>query len=141
MDQTINSFTGDYEFLSLEYPCEIKYEGIVFKNAATLLYALKSNDVGSMRKYARLSPFKARQKASKENNAFYDANFEDYVRKVCKLKFSQHENLVNKLKNTYPFTLINILKYNDTKLGLYMGKGKNILGKVLTDIREELQNH
>ena len=138
MIQTISSFTGDYEFLSLEYPCDIKYEGIVFKNAATLLYALKSDDVGSMRKYARLSTSKARQKAAKENNETYDTNFEDYVRKVCKLKFSQHGDLANKLKDTHPYTLVNMLKYNDTKLGIYMGRGENLLGKVLADIREEL---
>ena len=140
MVQTISSFSGDYEFLSLEYPCDITYEGITFKNAATLLYALKSLDKGSMRKYARLSVSKARQKASKEVNDEYTYNFKKYVYKVCKLKFTQNGNLANKLKETHPYTLVNMLKYNDTKLGIYMGKGENILGKTLAQIREEIQD-
>ena len=138
MSKTISSFSDEYEFLSLDYPCNIDYEGITFKNAAILLYALKSNDKGSMRKYARLSSNKARQKAAKQMNDEYDYNFRKYVYKVCKLKFMQNEDLANKLKATDSDTLINTLTYNDTKLGIYMGKGENILGKVLMKIREDI---
>lgn len=138
-DNKIEKFDGEYNFLSLEYPCEITYEGIKFNNAATLLYALKSDyDLGSMRKYARLSPAKARQKAAKEINYDFEDNLSHYVYVACRAKFNSNPELKKKLKDTKDAKLINVVPYNDSRLGVYMGRGDNLLGKTLMDIRDEL---
>jgi predicted NAD-dependent protein-ADP-ribosyltransferase YbiA (DUF1768 family) len=137
--EKITNFSGDYAFLTMDYPCEIKCGDIVFKNAGTYLYALKTDDVGSMRKYARLSMNKARQKAANIINDNFTEDFEMYVMRACMDKFTQNPDLAKKLKATGDAELINVVQYNDPKLGVYMGHGENILGKVLTKIRSSIK--
>ena len=59
--------------------------------------------------------------------------------RACVDKFTQNPDLAKKLKDTGDAELINVVQYNDPKLGVYMGHGENILGKVLTKIRSSIK--
>jgi ribA/ribD-fused uncharacterized protein len=58
---------------------------------------------------------------------------------VLKDKFTRHEDLKKKLLETGSKYLEETNYWNDTYYGVYMGKGKNVLGHLLMQIREELK--
>lgn len=53
-------------------------------------------------------------------------------------KFKRNKEILDKLMSTKEKKLINIMKnggYNEEYWGVYDGKGKNVLGKILMGIR------
>lgn len=140
-DDAITQFTGEYGFLSLEHPCIIEYEGIKYDNAATLFYAMRSTNPKIMRKIARLSPNKARQKASGlPDNPDYDCNKMFYLEQVNRLKFNSSPTLSAWLLETDPKKLVNTITHRDTWIGVRIdGTGENALGEALMTIRGELK--
>jgi predicted NAD-dependent protein-ADP-ribosyltransferase YbiA (DUF1768 family) len=128
-----------YRYLTLEYPVEIKYEGETYPNAATLFYAFRATNPKIMRKMARLSPNKARQKAMNlPANPDWDNNKEFYLEKALLLKF-QNGALANWLMKTNPKKLVNVVTHMDDWIGVRMdGSGYNALGKALEKVRSIL---
>ena len=128
-----------YKYLTLEFPSAIEYEGETYPCAATLFYALKSTNPKIMRKIARLSPNKARQKvANLPYNEDYEENKEFYLEKVLLLKF-KNQVLANWLIATYPKNLVNVVTHMDDWIGVRQdGKGYNALGKALMKVRDIL---
>jgi predicted NAD-dependent protein-ADP-ribosyltransferase YbiA (DUF1768 family) len=92
-----------------------------------------------MRKIARLSPNKARQKvANLPYNEDYEENKEFYLEKVLLLKF-KNQVLANWLIATYPKNLVNVVTHMDDWIGVRQdGKGYNALGKALMKVRDIL---
>ena len=134
----IKGFVGRADFLALEYPCKIEYEGITYENAATLFYALKCNDKGMIRKMARLSPNKARQKVAALKNEDWEANKAYYLRLANSLKFESNPDLKEKLLKTEDAELINEVTHMDNWIGVRSdGSGQNALGKTLMELRRE----
>ena len=137
----IDSFSGKYEFLSMEYPCEIKYGNETYNNAFSLLYSFKTNNDNVKRKIAKLSSLKARQKVAKLTAADINESYEDdknkYLEITVRAKFDCNPEFKKLLIKTYPAKLINNLNYRDEWLGLRYGKGDNELGKLLTKLRLE----
>ena len=137
----IESFTDKYEFLSNEFPCDIEYKGIHFNSAAVLFYALKCDNLRSMKKFSKLNPGNARKKLyTIPYNEEYEDNKEEILKKVVKLKFDSNDYLRKKLVETYPKKLINTVTYPDTWLGVRYGEGQNYLGEVLMDLRQTYKN-
>jgi predicted NAD-dependent protein-ADP-ribosyltransferase YbiA (DUF1768 family) len=129
-----------YKYLTLEFPSAIEYEGETYPCAATLFYALKSTNPKIMRKIARLSPNKARQKvANLPYNEDYEKNKEFYLEKVLMLKF-KNQVLANWLIATYPKNLVHVVTHMDDWIGVRQdtGKGENALGKALMKVRDIL---
>lgn len=128
-----------YKYLTLEFPSTIEYEGETYPCAATLFYAFKSTNPKIMRKIARLSPNKARQKiANLPYNEDYEENKEFYLEKALMLKF-KNPVLANWLVGTYPKKLVNVVTHMDDWIGVRIdGSGYNALGKALMKIRDNL---
>jgi predicted NAD-dependent protein-ADP-ribosyltransferase YbiA (DUF1768 family) len=93
-----------------------------------------------MRKIARLSPNKARQKvANLPPNEDYEENKEFYLEKALSLKF-RNKVLANWLMGTYPKNLVNVVTHMDDWIGVRVdGKGYNALGKALMKVRDILR--
>ena len=137
-NSAIKGFTGEYDFLSMEYPCEFFMEGVKFKSASAAFYAQKNPDINSWNKFARLNPNNARQKASNlPTTDEYLNNREFYLYRANKAKFDNSVTLKTSLCNTGTKKLVNVVPYNDEWLGVYKGKGHNMLGRVLMKIRSE----
>ena len=138
-DEAITKFEGVYAFLALEYPCKIVYDGIQYENAATLFYAMRTDNKTSRGKIARLSPNKARIKsAALPDNDDYDNNKYDYLVSALGAKFDDNPTLKSLLIKTYPIQLINTVSYRDLWIGIRDNGsgGYNALGKALEELRK-----
>lgn len=136
----IESFTGDYAFLSNAYNCKIEFNGLVYNNADAAYEAQKCLDKSIMNKFTRLSSAKARAKGRNlpENEEFeYDKV--NILYKIVLAKFKQNEDLKRKLLDTGDAELINNNTFRDEIYGVYNGKGMNILGKTLELVRSILK--
>lgn len=134
----IESFTGKYSFLSMEYPCEFFMDAIKFKTVSAAYYAQKSQDINAWNKFARLNPNKARQKAAMllDTDIWETYRFE-YLYKANKAKFDSSQLLKDQLCETKGKLLLNKVPYKEEYLGIFNGNGKNVLGKVLMKLRDE----
>ena len=141
--ESIKKFTGQYEFLSLEFPCKILYEDEEYSTAAVLFYAMRTDNKRARIRIARLSPLKARSKSlALPENPEYDNNRESYLYKANKEKFDANPTLKALLIKTHPKELINTVTHFDDWIGVSSrnGKGYNALGKVLMKLRQEYVN-
>ena len=135
--ESINSFTKEYQFLSNTYNSPIEIDGISYTNAESAFWAQRVKDSRARNKFSRLSGNKARAKAIQaEPVEDWDENINHYMEKVLKAKFSDPK-MMKLLNSTKGCKLINTNTYRDDYWGVYMGKGKNVLGKLLMKIRDQ----
>ena len=137
----IDSFIGEYYFLSNFYHVDVEYGGIVYKNTEAAFQAQKVLDDNEKLLFSDLYPREAKKlgrrvKLRKDWNDVKD----NYMYEICKAKFQQHEDLARKLLGTGDEELVEGNTWNDTYWGVCDGKGKNQLGKTLMRIRDELKN-
>ena len=131
-------FKGKYEFLSNSYPCEINFEDISYPNVEVAFWALRVKDPKSRRKIARLNSSKAKAKAlSCEPIEDWDNKQYSIMKRLLFIKFS-NKDLEKKLKATKGFKLINEVTYRDEYWGIRGETGRNLLGKCLMEVRENL---
>ena len=136
--ESVNSFTKDYQFLSNSYNSPVEIGGIVYTNAESAFWAQRVKDSRARNKFARLSGNKARAKAIQaEPVEDWDTNINQYMEQVLRSKFKDPK-MKNLLLKTKGMKLINTNTYRDDYWGVYMGKGKNILGRLLMKIRDEV---
>jgi ribA/ribD-fused uncharacterized protein len=136
--ESINSFTKEYQFLSNTYNSPIEIDGISYTNAESAFWAQRVKDSRARNKFSRLSGNKARAKAIQaEPVEDWDENINHYMEKVLKAKFSDPK-MMKLLNSTKGCKLINTNTYRDDYWGVYMGKGKNVLGRLLMKIRDEV---
>lgn len=142
MNNVINSFSGEYEFLSNFYSCPVEYEGIIYLNSEAAFQAAKTLDVEKRKEFCKLPPNKAklegRQLALRPDwedvkyNVMYDIVYN---------KFAQNPDLLLKLMSTKTAKLIEGNWWHDNTWGVcrcdrcYEEEGLNWLGKILEDVR------
>ena len=136
--------TGKYGFLSNLYPCKVFCEGSTFESSEHAYQYGKSDDL-NIKRYIKdaptpalacivghgLFPYMVKEGWKDEKvNRMYG---------VLLLKFKQHEDLAKKLLDTGEAILIEDSK-SDGFWGVGKnGKGKNMLGKLLMEVRDELR--
>lgn len=141
----VEQFKGEYEWLSNFTLCDIEYEGITYPSVEHFYVAMKSTDPTYRLEVSKIETSgKAKrrgQKLEKEGNLRSD--WDD-------IKISTMRYALQQKYNTEPFrTLLLETKnmkiqegnyWKDTFWGIYLetGEGKNILGKMIMEIRETL---
>lgn len=131
----VNSFRGDWAFLSNFYECKIVYEGYVFNNVESAFQAQKC--ISEVDKFIGVNGNIAKKLGRKVNlRSDWDKVKDDIMYKIVFAKFEQNPELRDKLIKTYPLELVENNKWNDTYWGVCNGKGKNKLGKILESIRD-----
>lgn len=134
----IDCFRDENFFLSNFYPAKVKFSGLVFNSAEAAYQAAKSTDRETMLRFVNLTPGKAKIYG---RNIDLRPDWDDVklhvMRKILKSKFSNDE-LGEKLKSTSGI-LIEGNHWGDTYWGVCKGKGKNLLGIILMEIREDLR--
>ena len=141
--EKIESFTGDYRFLSNFYFPEfrrIPYEGINYPTVEHAYQAAKTLDNNQRIKIAQLdTPGKAkragRQVKLRED---WDEVKLQVMTNLIWMKF-QVPGLRLKLLATGDVELIEGNYWGDTYWGVCRGKGENNLGKILMNVRKVLQ--
>jgi ribA/ribD-fused uncharacterized protein len=134
----INSFSGDYRFLSNFWPCSVMLDGEEYQTVEHAYVAAKVTDP-TIRRQIQTCPTagKAKQFGRKVKlRADWDEVKLSVMEDLLRQKFSE-KSLLNRLLDTKDHELIEGNHWNDTFLGVCNGVGDNNLGKLLMKIREE----
>lgn len=132
----INEFEGDYYFLSNFYPCQIIYNGYMFKSSESAFQSAK--DLSRQSEFESLTPGRAKKLGKQVNlRSDWEKIKNSVMEDILRIKFSK-TRLKEKLVSTYPRELIEGNNWNDTYWGVCDGKGKNNLGKILMKLRKEI---
>lgn len=136
----INEFRGKYYFLSNFYSAPVEYDEIVYQNNEAAFQSAKTTNYKTRLKFANLNPSSAKRKGRRIqlrhdwNKIKFDIMYE-----IAKAKFSQNEDLRQKLIDTGNEHLEEGNTWGDRIWGTVNGKGQNNLGKILMRVREELK--
>jgi ribA/ribD-fused uncharacterized protein len=132
----IESFTGQYAFLSNCYPSPISFEGIDYPTVEHAYQAQKTLDLNFRRTIAEArTPGEAKRLGRHvQLRADWEQTKVHIMVKLLVLKFSD-PILERKLLNTGTEFLIEGNDWKDTFWGYNLGDGKNVLGFILMKIR------
>lgn len=135
----IESFKGEYRFLSNFWPCEIEWEGIKYPSTENAYQAAKTLDLSDRQKIASMKPGEAKKFGRKVRmREDWDEIKLKVMEDINRIKFTSSRELEKKLVLTNGQELIEGNNWNDTFWGVCKGKGQNNLGKILMKIRNDL---
>jgi len=139
-DETkIAGFVAEYRWLSNYFPCRVEWDGRVYGSSEAAYQSAKypaaERDV-----FTRLDPDPARRypRTKPYDRAAFQGRKVSAMREISWAKFSQNTELGNKLLATGERYLEETNWWGDDTWGVYQGKGENLLGKILMDIRARL---
>lgn len=145
--ETIESFRGEYFYLSNFSNYPVTFEGITYKNNESAFQSAKlstNNTVDPKTKLTRkdfslMTGIEAKRAGKRISlrNDWEDIKLQ-VMRKICKAKFSQNVLLKEKLISTGNTPIVEHNSWGDTFWGVSNNRGENHLGKILTGIRSEL---
>lgn len=140
MKKRIESFEGEYRFLSNFWPCKVRYCTITYPSVEHGFQACKSL---SKKKREQISQLKSAADAKRAGRRLkLRADWETYKEVIMyhflKQKFKD-KTLKNKLLATGDAPLIEGNWWGDTYWGVCNGKGENRLGKLLMRLRATLR--
>ncbi len=139
----INGFTGRYSFLSNFYIYPIKWKDIILQSAEHAYQSEKTtNDIERETIYNARTPANAKRlggrKHLKHLKPDWDSIKDETMLLILRAKFLDSD-LKQLLLNTGDEELIEKNWWNDTYWGVCNGVGKNRLGKLLMQVREEIK--
>lgn len=138
----IDSFRGDYYFLSNFYPfVVIGKDGMAFPSTEHAYQACKATtkeDAEIIRTAPTAAVAKKIGRRIKKRDDFERLKISVMLR-ILRKKFAPGTDLAEKLLNTGDAELIECNDWGDVFWGQVDGKGCNFLGKILMHIRQELQ--
>lgn len=136
----INSFTGEYFFLSNFYSAPVTYEGITYYNNEAAFQAQKCTDKSDMQQFAQLDPSQAKRLGrSITLRKDWEQVKISLMTEIVRAKFTQNPELAEKLAATGSAHLEEGNNWGDRIWGTVNGVGANNLGKILMQIRNELR--
>lgn len=142
----INEFKGTYFFLSNFYEAPVKYDGLVYKNNEAAFQAQKTLDLDLREKFTTMNPSEAKKMGRKVNlRPAWEEIKDEVMYEICLDKFIRNNDLREKLVRTGTHELIEgTTGWHDN----YWGNcecpkcvdipGKNMLGKILMRVRDEI---
>ena len=137
----IDSFSGEYRFLSNFYQAEVEFEGMMYPSTEHAYQAAKTLDLKSRAMFQGGTAGQAKRLGQVIilRDDWTNDNVKISVMYAVLLdKFTRHQDLRKQLIATSPNELIEGNTWNDTFWGVCDGKGKNHLGKLLMSIRQEI---
>jgi hypothetical protein len=132
----VKEFRGKYAFLSNMYKCQVKVDGIVYQSAEAAYQAQKTTDIDIRHEFSKLGPVEAKEKG-RHIQSLKSFNRIDAMGKVLIAKFSQNKDLLDELLKING-VIVEGNTWNDTYWGVCNGKGENMLGKMLSRIRDNV---
>jgi hypothetical protein len=139
--KTIKEFQGQYRFLSNFWLCDVVYDGIRFPSAENAYQAAKCAHNSDRIAFKNITPGQAKRKGKQ---VIIRGDWEQVKKKVMKevvlAKFQQNIMLLIDLKNTGDAVLEEGNRWGDTYWGICRGIGENNLGKILMEVRQEINS-
>ena len=149
MKDEIDSFSGEYRFLSNFWPVTITYEDIVYPSVEHAYQAQKTDHEGVRQEIANLETPGNAKRFGEELKLLGQIRLDwnDELRllhmaALVEIKFSlSNPELAQQLIATGDVELIEGNNWGDTFFGFCDGQGENHLGKILMNVREKLKNY
>lgn len=140
-DQNIKGFFGDFRWLSNFHVSDVYYEDVLYPSSENAYQAAKSIDPKIREKFINITPSESKKLGRKieMRDDWDDIKFK-VMFDICLNKFTRNKELQQKLINTGEKYLEETNYWNDQIYGVCNGIGKNMLGKILMDIRQKLIN-
>jgi ribA/ribD-fused uncharacterized protein len=137
--QVIDSFRGEYGFLSSFHKCKVEFEGMTYPSVEHAFQAAKNPDPEYRRSIAAVgSPVTAKRMGKKTAlRPDWEEVKDGIMYKLLKSKFTDPV-LRDKLIATGSAELIEGNNHWDRYWGVCRGEGQNKLGKLLMKVREEV---
>ncbi len=139
----VTQFVDDYAFLSNIFPASFVWQGIIWKSVDYAFLAAKTLNMDSRRELAAMPNY-----ASAKHYSMYleplrpdwasDKVKDTIMTELIKAKFTQNLELKAKLIATNDLNLIAGNAWGDSYWGVCFGKGENVLGQLLMQLRAEL---
>ncbi len=143
MSNVIDSFQGEYRFLSNFWLAEIEFGGILYPSSEHAYQAQKFIPERTKRLIANTpSPGKAKRLGRGSGmRDDWDTVKDTIMAQIVYLKFTRHPDLRAKLIATGDAELIEGNTWGDTYWGVCRGVGQNKLGKLLMELRTEFKEN
>lgn len=138
---SIESFRGEYFWLSNFYPCAVVVRSFVFKCAEAAYQCAKStNQSEDVWRFVEMNGAEAKKAGRKlEVREDWDYIKIDIMREVVESKFRNNADIRKKLLDTGDAKLIEGNDWGDTFWGVCNGRGQNWLGYILMNLRDKLR--
>lgn len=140
--EVIDCFREEYDFLSNFYPAGFEYGGLYYMNSEAAFQAQKCLTEEEKQQFSYLPPNKAKRlgRQVKLRPDWEDVKV-SLMEEIVRAKFSQNQDIRERLLKTGNIALIEGNTWGDTCWGVDIrtGKGENCLGKILMKIRDELR--
>ena len=134
----INSFRGNYDFLSNFYNAPVTYNGVRFRNNEAAFQAQK--DTNRAHEFTNLTGADAKRLGRHVNlRSDWNSVRIRIMTDIVRAKFTQNGDLKQRLLATGNEDLIEGNTWHDTFWGVCNGQGQNNLGRILMQIRSELR--
>ena len=136
----INSFRDNYYFLSNFYECPVTYNGLTYRNNEAAFQAQKCINPKDREQFCNISASESKKLG---RTVCLRKDWEDIKIQIMKdivmAKFTQNEDLKEKLLSTGNIYFEEGNTWGDRIWGTVNGVGANNLGKILMNVRKELQ--
>lgn len=140
MAAPIDSFRGNHRFLSNFHPAEVELDGETYPTVEHAYQAAKTLDA-SERRFVRTAA-SAKEAKERGQGVLKQPNWDNLrygvMLRLLRQKFG-HRDLGDLLLATQEAKLIEGNTWGDTTWGVCRGKGKNMLGVLLMQVRDELR--
>ncbi len=136
----ITSFDGAYGFLSNFYPCDVTMpDGITYPSVEHAFQAQKTEDVAARRGFLDLTAGQAKRRGRLVHlRPDWDDVKDDVMLTALRLKFADPD-LRAKLLITGDAELVEGNTWGDMYWGVCSGHGRNRLGQLLMQVRNEIR--
>ncbi|KKK75579.1 hypothetical protein LCGC14_2872320 [marine sediment metagenome] len=140
MVEVISSFRGEYWFLSNFCPCDIEWDRLRYRSVEHAFQAAKTfdNDRREEIQEAR-TPGEAKRLGRQVKLIENWEEIKDEIMYTLIHKKFESESLRAKLLNTGDIELIEGNNWGDTYWGVCSGIGQNKLGRILMEVRKEIE--
>lgn len=136
---TICWFRGEYNFLSNMYDSPVTYKGVTYTCVESAFHAQK--DSSRVNEFVNLKGVQSKKLGRTVNLRSDWENVKlGIMEELVRNKFTQNEELKNKLLNTGSLVIVEGNFWNDRYWGICRGKGENHLGEILMKVRKELRS-
>lgn len=138
----INSFQGDYRFLSNFWPAPVTFEGVFYP---TVEHAFQAAKTLNLRIRAEIRDCKTAADAKRLGRRAslrpdWEAVKLSVMESLVRQKFAPNTELAESLLATGNAVLIEGNTWGDCFWGVCRGEGENRLGQILMQVRAELRN-
>ena len=137
---TIDSFCGEYRFLSNFWICQIDYNGQTYWSTEAAYQAAKCKNEETKSVFTTLPPGAAKRFGNMILiRPDWDSIKLEVMRDLLYIKFMSHPDLRQRLLETGDAMLIEGNTWGDTYWGVCDGVGENNLGRLLMEVRASMR--